>query len=471
MRGRYLYLTKFNLYLRAAAYSLMTFILSIFLLNSGLRAEDLLRRVVPENRTSTPLRGLRVRLLFSGLRVAHERFSMLRKATPGSRVSISTFELENDEFGRSLAFEAIKAARRGVNVRILVDGLFITNLERKKLLNTLVRGGVEVKIYNPLEQVPFKALERMHSKFMAVEDVEKNSSVVLVGGRNLTDHYHRDTGLFDLDSRVETSLEQGKLLVRREFDSLWRSKPAMTFKQLSRKDYPEHEYEAELLRCEQSSRLMNYFIYRHLGEQKDPKEVVVESAYYVRNRGAKYSKGTNPELIGNAATESLHIGISVAQQSLLIGNAYFIPDVRFRKALSERLGAGVSVQVYTNSIKSSRSPKEKGVIYLMYGAVQNLIHKGMQLFMKQSYGEFHGKFMIVDHRVVEIGSTNLDPRSEFWDVNNGFVFDSPELAAQLEEVVENHKSKTPYERLTDMSGIKTVERCIRFLLSPIEGYF
>ena len=52
----------------------------------------------------------------------------------------------------------------------------------------------------------------------------------------------------------------------------------------------------------------------------------------------------------------------------------------------------------------------------------------------------HAKTMVVDHRLVYVGSMNLDPRSQVLNTEMGVIVDCPELAASIERFFDRATS-------------------------------
>ncbi|MBW8328345.1 MAG: phospholipase D family protein, partial [Thiobacillus sp.] len=149
-------------------------------------------------------------------------------------IEVQYFIWSSDNIG-ILATEALlRAAERGVKVRVIVDDLLI-DAPDKSLLALAKHPNVDIRIYNPKHQVgtPFykRALnvvtdfrgvnQRMHDKTFIVD-----GKVAITGGRNMADEY------FDYD-REYTFRDRDALLVgeaaqamRANFDAFWASKLA-----------------------------------------------------------------------------------------------------------------------------------------------------------------------------------------------------------------------------------------------------
>src|SRR3546814_2572186 len=108
---------------------------------------------------------------------------------------VCSSDLHNDPTGRLLAYEAWKAAERGVRVRILLDDLN-TEGDDADLLALDAHPGIDIRVYNPFRNRsgPLRVLElvqrffsvnhRMHTKAWIAD-----GRVAVLGGRNTGKEY------------------------------------------------------------------------------------------------------------------------------------------------------------------------------------------------------------------------------------------------------------------------------------------
>lgn len=99
------------------------------------------------------------------------------------RIVLTTFDFRDDRSGQDIMAALLHAARRGVRVQILVDGMNGTLwLPGSAHFQELAaQEGVEVKLYNPLTLLrPWRNNYRMHTKAILVGD-----RVSVVGSCNL----------------------------------------------------------------------------------------------------------------------------------------------------------------------------------------------------------------------------------------------------------------------------------------------
>jgi cardiolipin synthase C len=124
-------------------------------------------------------------------------------------IDIQYFIFSTDNVGLLACDYLVRAADRGVKVRILVDDIMV-DAESDDILMFNSHENIEVKIYNPgvnLGKNIFSKIkkfgtdfrganQRMHDKTFIVDD-----KVVITGGRNIADEY------FDYDHEYKLEIE------------------------------------------------------------------------------------------------------------------------------------------------------------------------------------------------------------------------------------------------------------------------
>ena len=100
---------------------------------------------------------------------------------------------EADATGRILADRLVRAADRGVRVRVLLDDINLSGRDAR-VAALDAHPNIEIRIFNPFSSRRFRALDfavdlarvnhRMHNKMMIMDN-----ALSLVGGRNVGAHY------------------------------------------------------------------------------------------------------------------------------------------------------------------------------------------------------------------------------------------------------------------------------------------
>ncbi|WP_343589044.1 phospholipase D-like domain-containing protein [Paracidovorax wautersii] len=124
-----------------------------------------------------------------------------------------------------------------------------------------------------------------------------------------------------------------------------------------------------------------------------------------------------------------HMAIAAAERSIDLSAAYFVPDELTRRLLAEALQRGVRLRIVT----PGEHTDTETVKAASRGTWGPLLASGAEIY---TYGPtmYHCKVMIVDQRMVSVGSTNFDNRSfRLNDEANLNVYD--EAFAQRQTVV------------------------------------
>lgn len=103
-------------------------------------------------------------------------------------IVLSTFDLRPDDSGTKIIAALYTAVERGVQVQILIDGIYQKLfLEKSPVFQALAaHQNVEVGIYNPVTNL-MRLNYRMHDKYLIIDE-----SMYLLGGRNTNDIFLGD---------------------------------------------------------------------------------------------------------------------------------------------------------------------------------------------------------------------------------------------------------------------------------------
>ncbi|HEY4294810.1 phospholipase D family protein [Luteibacter sp.] len=173
-------------------------------------------------------------------------------------IDIQTYIWEQDDAGKLVLDELVRAARRGVHVRILADQLF--SFSDPGLLAALARASdrMEIRLYNPTfhsARTPplefaagvlccfYKFNQRMHNKLLVVDDL-----IGITGGRNYEDRYFDWDGSFDYVDRDVMVGGPAAKAMGASFEQFWthkRSAPLTHLRDVNRElladtDDPRH---------------------------------------------------------------------------------------------------------------------------------------------------------------------------------------------------------------------------------------
>jgi putative cardiolipin synthase len=383
-----------------------------------------------------------------------------------SSVDIVTYLWYPDHTGNLLLERAVHAAERGVRVRLVIDDL-LTIGQEAFMADLEAHPNIEMRLFNPWKKrgITSRAAAmiaqmerlnvRMHNKLIIAD-----GHAAILGGRNIGDHYFglgEDFNFHDLDVLgVGPVAQQANEL----FDHFWNSEMVASARNLSTETDPERA-QAGWENLQANS--------REAPELEQFPRAVKDWAAELQDLPGQLHLGESlivfDPVDGTKVEQSMYAGLfgflDMAQEELLITNAYVVPGepgIEFLRSLSDR---GVDVRILTNSLASHDVP----VVNAHYEKWRDdLLEAGVDLYESRSDpaiaelvnvppggGKFislHSKAVVIDTRYVFIGSMNFDPRSAAINTEMGVIVDSPALAAELRAVMLRDMEGTNAWRLS-----------------------
>ena len=335
---------------------------------------------VGQSITGVPLlRDNHVELLVNG----EEAYPAMLEAinTASRRVCLSTYIFKGDRTGRDFADALGRAAERGVDVRLIIDGMGGLLYSLRKPWKKLEERGVKVAMFLPPRLwPPMLCLNlRTHRKVLTCD------AVAFTGGMNIGDHH------------LVTLPKKGRVQ-----DVHFRCTGPIA------------------ARLEEAF-LMDWAFVSH--EATPPGSICPQPAGRTHCRLVFDGLGRRREDI-----HELICGvISAAQERITLFTPYFIPPRELAGALVSAVQRGVQVDVIL--------PEQNNLFYVHHASrhIQSqLAAKGVRLFW-QAPPFAHTKLLLVDDCYALFGSANMDPRSLFLNFELNVEAVDPEFRAQLDE--------------------------------------
>lgn len=340
-------------------------------------------------------RGNAIRVLQAG----GETFPAMLRAIAGARHSIAleTYIFEDDRTGGQFLDALIERARAGVVVRVVYDSFGSSGLAGS--IPTRMRAaGIHVLEYHPLApwRKRFNVSRRNHRKILVVDD-----EVGFAGGINLSDDYAdaSDGGRGWHDVHCEL---RGPVVadLARLFRRTWLAEGGAPYPVPPPADV-------------------------HPVQPMNVAARVVDNAK-VRRRGA----------IRRAYLTSFR----AARRSILIENAYFLPERRLRASLARAVRRGVEVSIIVPGT-SDVWPIELAGLY----GYRSLTRRGIKM-LRWKGPMMHAKTVVVDGTWATIGSYNFDARSLRYNLEVIVEIIDPELGARMERQFRFDELETvPYD--------------------------
>lgn len=371
--------------------------------------------------------GNRITLLRNG----SEYFPALESAIDRAQheVHLETYIFEYDATGIRISEALKRAARRGVIVRLLLDGFGSQHLPQEAIQN-LLNTGVQVLIFRK-EISPFRLrrnrLRRMHRKLAVVD-----ASIAFVGGINVIDDLNHPEPLlprFDFAISIEGPLQKQLMLATKH---LWKVVAMARLKRWVRHN------ETPYLTIQPSGNQRGALVIRdNFRHRHDIEEVYLHA-------------------ITNACSE------------IIIANAYFLPGINLRHALSDAARRGLRVVLLLQGRIEYRLQH-----YATLALFGSLLDAGIEIYeYHKSY--LHAKVAVIDRRWSTVGSSNIDPFSLLLAREANVIVDDELFANQLRFCLENamvkESTRVLQEKWKDQSWIsRTMSWVSYYIVRVLRG--
>jgi cardiolipin synthase len=352
--------------------------------------------------------GNRLRLLATG----SERLDALLELIAGARgeLRLLYYMFSADQSGTVVRDALAGAARRGVRVRLLVDGFGCSSVDPAFFEPIAAAGGCFC-IFHP--RYGRRYLIRNHQK-MAVADGER----ALIGGANVNDHYL--TGGTDKCWR-----------------DLWLSIDGPAVERLA--DYFD-DIEDWTKQPRQKIRDLRRIITRHS-----------------RRRGAVAWKFSGPMRRRNPWPAQIIRDIGRAKRIDIVA-AYFSPPNSMLRRLWSAVARGGEVRILT----AAKSDNTATVAAARF-TYSRLLKRGVEVYEYQA-GKLHTKLYITDD-AVHIGSSNFDFRSLYLNLEMMLRIEDKGFAQAMRGFVDSEVADSNLVTLAEHRGRATLLRKIKWAAS------
>jgi cardiolipin synthase C len=361
-------------------------------------------------------------------------------------IDVQYFIFTADNVGLIAVDYLLRAADRGVRVRLLVDD-FMLEVGGEQLLALDAHPNIAIRLYNPTANIgknlPTKLFnlttdfrgfnQRMHNKTFIVD-----GEVAITGGRNIADEYFDYDHEFNFRDRDVLLLGGASSDVQRSFERFWNDPLSVPIRSLLRTQVtPDtaatyrylHAYACDprnfwpQVRERIKSVPVAFTRIRESGALVWSDSVTFVSDVPGKNAGQSGIGG------GGASTDTLIQLIKGARKSVTIESPYLVTTSLSQGLFRDAIARGVRVRILTNSLASTDNyeafsgyQRERdallsiGVdIYEFKPDAQvrrQVMTSALQrtLDYAPTFG-LHAKSMVVDDHIAVIGTFNLDPRS------------------------------------------------------------
>lgn len=314
--------------------------------------------------------GNKVVLLQDGKATYAAMFAAIRAAR--DHINVESYIIEDDEIGNQFADLLLLQQRRGVQVNLIYDSVGSITTP-KAFFESLEQGGINVLEFNPINPLatkkPWLLNHRDHRKLLVVD-----GRIAFLGGINIS-------SVYSLGSRGQqhTEAEQKK--------SAWRD--------------TDLQIEGPAV-----GELQKLFIETWTKQHGKP---LAARKYFpdlqAKGKDIVRAIGSTPDDPYSLIYVTLISAIGNAERQVQLTNAYFVPDARLLKALTDAAGRGVEVTLILPSHTDSEIVFHAGRAHY-----STLLKAGVRIYERRG-ALLHAKTALIDGVWSCVGSTNLDWRS------------------------------------------------------------
>ncbi|HEX4855279.1 MAG TPA: phospholipase D-like domain-containing protein [Limnobacter sp.] len=390
--------------------------------------------------TAPEREGNAVELLVGGGELFPRALAAIENAR--QEIRIETYIFASDSTGEAFCDAMCRAARRGLTVKLVLDG-FGGGEGVRSWVPRLLEHGVQVRVFRPegrLFRLNPRRLRRMHRKIIAVDN-----QLAFLGGINLID---------DMNHAGERNeLMKATLKADQHAGPGWgasggmRQQAMAVNRELLNQDLgPRYDFAVQLQGPVVQDVWHNM---EWLWLQIGPGGLVTDtfSSGWWRERVedlqqtlARQRAMPKPRPAGSMKTqlavrdnfrlrsriERAYIqAIGNAHRSVILANAYFLPGRKIRKALLEARKRGVHVQLLLQGRVEYRFQH-----YATRNLYASLLNAGVDIY-EYLPSFLHAKVGVVDCHWATVGSSNLDPLSCLFAREANVLVYNREFAGQL----------------------------------------
>ena len=387
-------------------------------------------------------------------------------------IDVQYFIFSADNVGLIAVDHLLRAADRGVRVRLLVDDFMIES-DADALLALDAHPHLEIRLYNPTTNIgknlPAKFIslttdfrgfnQRMHNKAVIVDE-----RVVITGGRNIADEYFDYDHAYNFRDRDVLLLGGVATQVQQSFEEFWEDPLSVPIGTLVaspvadsavRRTYAYlHAYACDPANFWPQVRERIRSVPETFAQIVNSGSLIwVDSVEFISDAPGK-NDGTSGLGGGGASTDALIALIRGAERSVTIQSPYLVTTALSQDLFKEVIARGVQVRVLTNSLASTDNleafsgyQRERarllaiGVELYEFrpdAAVRREVMSGTlqeRLNYTPVFG-LHAKSMVIDGSIAVIGTFNLDPRSANLNTECVAVIRDVQVAGALAQAME-----------------------------------
>lgn len=385
-------------------------------------------------------------------------------------IDVQYFIWSDDNIGTLASESLLRAAQRGVRVRVIVDDLMLEAPDIF-LLSLSAHPNINIRIYNPQHKTGVSTQQRlwnifsqfrssnqrMHDKTFIVDE-----QMSITGGRNMADEYYDFNQSYNFRDRDILLLGDVSKAMTRSFERFWCSSLSVPIETLlDHVDLPDEQQQQQVydelhlyaqnpdnFAPEVRQALLNL----PLKFQALIDNLVWSDIQFVSDEPGKNS-GQHGLGGGGRITSQLTKALLQAEESVTIQSPYLVMPEGGLELFAELIEKGVKVRISTNSLLSTDnlqafsgySNQRDDLLDLGIEIYEFKPHPHIQQELMERYEiveanapvyAIHAKTLVIDGQQLYVGTFNLDPRSANLNTEVGVIINNVDLAQRVKAQID-----------------------------------
>jgi putative cardiolipin synthase len=384
-----------------------------------------------------------------------------------SSIDVQYFIWSTDNVGILASEALLRAAERGVKVRVIVDDLLI-DAPPDSLLALTLHPNVAIRIYNPRLNVGTSKLKKIGNVVTGLRSVNQrmhdktalfDGQAGITGGRNMADEYFDYNHTYNFRDRDMLVLGPVVKEMEASFQRFWESPQAVPVEKLlaqeMRRMTPERAGQVYAGLHAYAAKPENFApeVRQALEDlpvkfERLSKEIVWDEVRFLCDLPGKNSARYRFDG-GGRTTAALVEALKKARKSVTIQSPYLVMPKGALPIFRDLVARGVEVRIVTNSLASTdnlqafsgyhkqrRAILKSGIKVFEFkpdpAIRRELIERYPKLEKNAPVFAIHAKSMVIDSETLFVGTFNFDPRSANLNTEVGVLIRNPGLAGQVE---------------------------------------
>ena len=401
------------------------------------------------------------------------RLHLIRQAK--QHLDLQYYIWNDDEIGRMMLSELLKAADRGVKIRLLIDDQNGTQLD-EQLIALSQHPNFSIKLFNPYQFRHVRVLDyafrlkhvnhRMHNKLIIAD-----GAIAVTGGRNISREYFDASDDFQFSDLDILFYGNAVNAANQLFLDFWNDELSYPSQQLLPKAPADaltdlrFSYQQAMPQT-QSMQARIQSASDEIGIKLKQRPVQWAKAHFVADHPNKIRGQAQPNQL--IYQQMLNL-MGQPKQHLELVSAYFVPTQKGTAYLTQLPQHNIQVRILTNSLVAN----DVALVHAFYQKYRvELLKSGVKLYEFKPYIErpertwyekitgniipakgkntssLHAKFFDIDG-LVFIGSFNFDPRSANLNSEVGLVVESEALQNNISQSLDRYLPEIAYELKLD----------------------